>query len=858
MTLMPSQFKFAAQSNSIVLQRPELLAPAGSWDCAKAAVENGADAIYFGLERFNARMRAQNFTEADLPQLMAFLHRRGVKGYVTVNTLIFTGELQAAEQYLRSIIAAGVDAVIVQDVGICRLIRHLSPDFPIHASTQMTVTSAAGVEFAKQLGCDLVVLARECSIKEIDKIQTHLADRQLSLPLEVFVHGALCVAYSGQCLTSEALGGRSANRGECAQACRMPYDLIADEKLVELGDRKYLLSPQDLAGLDVLPDLIKAGVCSLKIEGRLKTPEYVANVTRVYREAIDRAMQTLQPPQSPLSTIHQPLATDQYNLEMAFSRGLYTGWLSGINNQELVHARFGKKRGVYLGEVSQVRNEEITIRLEAPVKPGDGVVFDSGHPEDKEEGGRVYAVTPKGKDTILSFGKRDLNWKRIHIGDKIWKTSDPELDRQLRQTYAGDTPKFQRPIDLEVHGMIDQSLVVIARDRQGHVVQVESEMALVEAHSKPLTIERLQDQLGRLGNTPFCLGDVSDHIQGAVMLPVSELNRIRREIVTQLEALRSQPKRWQLRSDVSYRELLPEHRSNHSTIPASLIVLVRNLDQLKATLEAGIETIYCEFEDPRKYREAIQLVRQHNQLIASPSTQNSNLKTQNSTIWVAPPRITKPGENWILQQVRSSDADGYLIRNYDQLKFFRDDRCIADFSFNVANPITANYFKQQGLERLTASYDLNVNQLEDLLRKCLPEWFEITIHQHMPMFHMEHCVFCAFLSEGTDFTNCGRPCEKHEVKLRDRVGTEHLLQADAGCRNTVFNGTAQTGAEYVQRLMELGINQFRIEFVNETPVQVKQTIDRYQQLLQGKITGTQLWRDLKLQNQLGVTRGTLT
>ncbi len=276
---------------------PELLAPAGDWECARAAVENGADAIYFGLEKFNARMRAQNFTEADLPKLMEFLHRRGVRGYVTFNTLVFENELADAEKYLRTMIAAGVDAVIVQDVGICRLIRQLSPDFPIHASTQMTITSAAGMEFARELGCNLVVLARECSIAEIEKIRSRLRKRDLRstrphsstrlLPLEVFVHGALCVAYSGQCLTSEALGGRSANRGECAQACRMPYELISDGKPVPLGDRKYLLSPQDLAGLEVLPDLIRAGVASLKIEGRLKSPEYVANITRIYRQALD-------------------------------------------------------------------------------------------------------------------------------------------------------------------------------------------------------------------------------------------------------------------------------------------------------------------------------------------------------------------------------------------------------------------------------------------------------------------------------------------------------------------------------------------------------------------------------------------
>src|SRR6266404_4194085 len=319
---------------------PELLAPAGDWDCVRAAVENGADAIYFGLEKFNARMRAHNFTETDLPKLMEFLHRRGVKGYVTFNTLIFENEIVQAEACLRAIITAGVDAAIVQDVGICRLIRALSPDFPIHVSTQMTVTSAAGIEFASQLGCNLVVLARECSLKEIEKMRsanhgsnpesheapnsadgvrpssgaaTLMSQKALinssvlippdlvmadapripsehlssALPLEVFVHGALCVAYSGQCLTSEALGGRSANRGECAQACRMPYDLIADGKQVQLGDRKYLLSPQDLAGLEVLPDLVRAGVSSLKIEGRLKSPEYVANITRIYRAALD-------------------------------------------------------------------------------------------------------------------------------------------------------------------------------------------------------------------------------------------------------------------------------------------------------------------------------------------------------------------------------------------------------------------------------------------------------------------------------------------------------------------------------------------------------------------------------------------
>ncbi|MBD2345709.1 U32 family peptidase [Anabaena subtropica] len=862
------------QNSPSSFQRPDILAPAGNWECAKAAVENGADAIYFGLDRFNARMRAQNFTEADLPALMAFLHLRGVKGYVTVNTLIFTQELTEAQQYLRTIIAAGVDAVIVQDVGICRLIRHLSPDFPIHASTQMTITSAAGVEFAKSVGCELVVLARECSLQEINKIQQQISQQAASLPLEVFVHGALCVAYSGQCLTSEALGGRSANRGECAQACRMPYELIVDGEIIDLGERKYLLSPQDLAGLEILPDLVKSGVTSLKIEGRLKAPEYVANVTRVYRQALDRVMGKLEKtnPITPfpireggknvsLSASERGWGRgeESYNLEMAFSRGLYTGWFNGINNQELVHARFGKKRGVYLGEVSRIRNEEVIIKLEAPVKPGDGVVFDCGHPEGKEEGGRVYGVVQKGKEAVLTFGRDNLNFRRIHVGDKLWKTSDPELDKQLRQSFAGENPQFQRPIDWEIYGELGQMLVAIARDEFGNIAQVESAISLVAAHTKPLDTDRLQEQFGRLGNTPFRLGTLTNHLNGAVMIPVSELNRMRREIVTQLEALRSQAKRWQLRTDVSFQDLLPPPCPS-SPISPSLIVLVRNLKQLQAALKTGAETLYCEFEDPRAYKQAVKLVREARQEAGGQGAGSRGEKRlpESPQIFVAPPRITKPGENWILQQVRAANADGYLIRNYDHLEFFATDSCIGDFSLNVANPLTADYFKQNfGLERLTASYDLNINQLENLLTNCPAQWFEVTIHQHIPMFHMEHCVFCAFLSAGTDYTNCGRPCEKHEVKLRDRVGSEHVLQADAGCRNTVFNGTAQTGAEYVQRLIDLGLRHFRIEFVNETPEQVTKTIQRYQQLLQAEITGSQLWRELKLQNQLGVTRGPL-
>ncbi|MBD5781866.1 U32 family peptidase [Pelagicoccus sp. NFK12] len=852
------------EENTRQVAKPELLSPAGTWDCARAAVENGADAIFFGLERFNARMRGKNFTVADLPELMAYLHSRGVKGYVTFNILVFSDEMADAEDFLRSIIAAGVDAAIVQDVGICRLIRRISPDFPIHASTQMSVTSEAGIEFARELGSSVVVLARETSLKEVGAIREKTIAAGTEVPIELFVHGALCVAYSGQCLTSESLGGRSANRGECAQACRLPYELYSNGKQVDLGDRRYLLSPQDLSGLDAMPEIIKNGVATLKIEGRLKAPEYVAAVTQVYRKALDDAWNEYVGATSDAtaqsssvggtsSTSSATHPDPKYQLEMTFSRGLSDGWLNGIDNQKLVHARFGKKRGLRLGIVKSIEKDGVLLELEAPLKAGDGVVFDRGRPDEQEEGGRITSVDTRGRDSFVRFLNDSINWKRVNVGDTLFKTSDPALDKALRQSYEVEQPNYTRPITATVHGEPGKLLTLELRDEVGRVARSESTEPLQEAAKRALDDETLTKQLSRLGATPFHLASLDNRLVGNCHFPVSQINQLRRDAVDTLTALRREPLRWTLnhpRSSSSTSSSSSASTSS-SAYPSStldskastIIPYLRSFEQLEAALTLPYRELYLELENPKHYKKAVELVH------AAPGDKK---------IWVAPPRMFKTGEDWVVKQLTECGADGFLARNHEHLKSLSKFPLRGDFSLNVANHLTAEYLMERyQLQRLTASYDLNATQLAALLENAPANWFEITLHQHMPMFHMEHCVFCAFLSDGKDFRDCGRPCDKHSVSIKDRTGMLHPLKADAGCRNTVFNAKAQTGAEFAQDLLNFGVRHFRVEFLNESPEEVRDTLDRYERLLAGKLSGQSLWRELKLINQLGVTRGTL-
>ena len=855
---------------------PELLSPAGTWEALKAAVANGADAVYFGVDALNARMRAANFQRQELPEVMQWLHRRGVKGFLTLNVLVFPAELHEAADLVLAAAAAGVDALIVQDIGLARLARELSPNLAIHGSTQMSITSAAGVAQAAELGCQRVVLARELALRDFQRIQVQLHQRAIAMPLEVFVHGALCVAYSGQCLTSEALGQRSANRGECAQACRLPYELIVDGEELPLGDKRYLLSPQDLAAWELVPQLAELGIASLKIEGRLKEPTYVAAVTETYRRSLDQML--------PASGNGHPgpgqLDQTRRNLELSFSRGLSTGWLGGVNHRSLVHGLWSKKRGPKIGQFRGIDPKGWwLVGTTAVLKPGDGLVFEGSSPSALEAppelGGRVMAVEQRAAGCLaIKLGPGQIDGRDLVEGAPCWLTSDPALERSWKRLASRETPERKQALHLRVSGASGEPLVLrLIRAGSFEAPPTDqwqwlSPTPLQPATGQSLNQDRLTAQMGRLGCTPWELGSLEVQLNGELFLPVAQLNQLRRQLVDQLaswDGLAScLPTAAQAALDrTAAKESLPQILGSlHPQEPwltrrylqegqegqekqegTDLVVLVRSLDQLKAMRDQPVHRVIAELEQPHELKEAIAMGR----------------GVWPGGIWLAGARITRPDERWTLEPLIRAQADGYLVRNADQLELLAPlAPCVGDFSLNVANPLTAAWFLDHwGLERITASYDLALDQLLELVAGCPAGSLEVTVHQHMPLFHMEHCLFCAFLSEGHDHTDCGRPCETHTVLLRDRSGSEHPLRADLGCRNTLFNGKAQTAAEALPQLLRAGVRALRLELLDETADQTVHRVRQYGSAIRGEISGRQLWQQEQLDSRLGVTRGSL-
>jgi U32 family peptidase len=817
------------------MRKPEVMSPAGYWPQLHAAIEAGADAVYFGLKHFSARAKV-GFSLAELPDVVRTLHQRGVRGYVTFNTLVFEHELPEAARTIAAIAEAGVDAMIVQDYGIVRLARQIVPDMELHASTQMSITDVEGVRLAQSFGVHRVTLARELSLDEIRAI---LAKTECEL--EMFVHGALCVAYSGQCFSSEAWGGRSANRGQCAQACRLPYELLVDGGLKPLADARYLLSPGDLYALRQVPEIVAMGVAALKIEGRYKDADYVALTTQAYRKAVDEAWSG------------RPLTVDareELQLEQVYSRGLGPFFTSGTNHQTVVSGRAPRHRGVRMGRVTDVEIDRVVLETAdahqiAPLKAGDGVVFDAADwrsPGEPEEGGRVYEALPRLDGRLeLRFGNGVIRWARIRPGDLVWRTHDPELDRIVKPILESAVPIARQPVQVRVTAVEGAPLVSewsLAK-RPEMQVTVESDDAMGPALKRAVSVEVLRDQLGRLGNTPYELADVTLEIAGSPFVPVSVLNQLRREAVEQLQKIQGRPRVMPVHDPV-----LPaaENTAPASDGPIELHLLVRTPEQLDAALSLRPASVTLDYLDLYGLRPSVERV-----------------KSSGIVARVASPRVLKPGEARILNFLLSLDCT-LLIRSAGLLHALQErshPQLIGDFSLNAANSLTAEMYLELGLTRVTPTHDLNAAQVAELARKAGADKIEVVAYHHLPVFHTEHCVFCRFLSTGTSYRDCGRPCEKHKVALRDHTGRAHPVMADVGCRNTVFGAEAQEASSHFDAWRRAGIRHFRLEFVHESAEQVREVTRAFESVLTRRTTASQLTAELKRIAPEGTTEGSL-
>jgi U32 family peptidase len=834
-----------------IARKPEVMSPAGYWPQLEAAIDAGADAVYFGLRHFTARAKV-GFALDELPEAMAALHRRGARGFVTFNTLVFDHELREAARTLAAIAAAGADAIIVQDLGILKLARAIAPDLEIHASTQMSVASAAGARLAQSLGARRVTLARELSLAEVRAIRA-----EISCELEMFVHGALCVAYSGQCFSSEAWGGRSANRGQCAQACRLPYELIVDGKARPLGDARYLLSPGDLFALRQIPEIVEIGIAALKIEGRYKDADYVALTTRAYRQAVDAAWEG-----------HPAAigARQELDLEQVYSRGSGPHFLNGTDHQAVVRGRAPRHRGVRMGRVAAVSETGVTIEpaeanLLAPLKPGDGVVFDAADwrsPEEPEEGGRIFEVAPCGGAIELRFANRALDHTRIRRGDLVWRTNDPDLERRIRALPAERLPARVRVTARE------GSPLTALWEAGGIRVTVESAVPLGHAHSRALDAELLRAQFSRLGNTPYRLADLELEVRGAPFAPASVLNQLRRDAVERLETAAVAPRSIEIRDPMTALDgvlggrtqasfendrsqplpmvAAPIRVPGHGDPPASLHLLVRTPEQLDAAIDFRPASITLDYLDLYGLKPSLERVRA------------AGLSPR-----VASPRVLKPGEERIADFLLSCDCP-ILVRSAGLLHALQDRphaALVGDFSLNAANAITAAELLALGLDVFTPTHDLNAAQVADLARTAGARRCETVVFHHLPVFHTEHCVFCRFLSTGSSYRDCGRPCDVHRLALRDSSGRAHPVMADVGCRNTVFGAEAQQAAAHLGAWLDAGIRHFRLEFAHESAAQVAAVSQAFADALAGDLDSGELARKLARLSPGGVTEGSL-
>lgn len=778
----------------------ELLAPVGSRESLIAAVEAGASAVYLAGKSFGARAYAANFNEEELAEAVKFAHLRGVLVYVTVNTLVDNSEVPIIIKYLRFLYEIGVDAIIVQDFGVAYIAKQIVPELPLHASTQMTVHNLYGVQFLAQYGFKRIVLARELSLDDIRYIC-----QNTDVEIEAFTHGALCICYSGQCLMSSMIGGRSGNRGRCAQPCRLPYKLLDQSgKNVLLREEagEYLLSPRDLNTVELIPDLIKAGVKSFKIEGRMKRPEYVAIVVDVYRRMIDTYFAN--------QNDYFVSVEDKKSLSQIFNRDFTTAYLQGKQGKYMMSDHRPNNRGVRIGRVVAYnhKNKSAVIKLEEPLCVNDIVDFWV------KVGGRVSVTVSKmtvnGKETECARPGDEVSINvpsPVRNNDRVFKVFDSNLMTRARKFFLGAAPVNRIPISATVDVSVGNPMRLSIYDKDGFSAHVHTNFIAQAARNRPLTPETIRQQIERLGTTVFELEWLDVNIDGEVMVPISEINDVRRRAIEELEKARlAKFIRQPLGNEsISIYDFLQEPHSVKTRIP-QLVVNVDSLDKLKSAVVNGADVIMFGGEsfnhrhiDADEYRQAVSLVHQHNKKII--------LNT---------PRIVK---EW---QIKG------LIRDFNLFNELRPDavsvgnigilgmalKCgeldvHGDYSLNIYNNITIEALRKLGVSSLTLSPELSLAQIEDLSSRT-DMALECLVHGYLTLMISEYCVIGSYLGE-VHTGKCHQMCVNKQFWLEDRKNVKFPVVTDQYCRMHILNSKELSMLLHVPKFGEIGIQRIRIE-----------------------------------------------
>ena len=786
----------------------ELLAPAGNFEALKAAVEAGADAVYLAGDHFGARAFAGNFSNEELKKAVEFAHLRGVKIHVTVNTIVSDDEFENLADYLRFLEKINIDAVLIQDLGVASLVRRVAPNLFLHASTQMTVHSLEGVKALEELGFSRVVLSRELSIAEIKNICEHS-----TAEIEVFMHGALCVCYSGQCLMSSMIGARSGNRGKCAQPCRLPYELVDENGVDVLKDKagQYLLSPKDLNTIDLLPQLIEAGVCSLKIEGRMKRPEYVAIVVETYRKAID----------SYLKNPSEYKATDEShkNLAQIFNRDFTTAYLEKIQGKNMISDKRPNNRGLLIGRVAAIYKNKISIKVTEKINNGDQIEIWI------KVGGRV-TITVKDfhfNEDICTINTAE-NIRGVKVHDRVFKVFDAELTAHARKFFTSAAPLRKIPIIGEVKVKLNEPLTLKFSLVGGDFVESSTKFIAEPAKNQPLTVETIDKQIKRLGNSVFELIDCQYYIDDNVMIPISEINEVRRKAIQKLEEKMREERRVKREEKIFNNEEKLEPRF---TTQSLLLTQVDTIEKIKIAINAGVDAILFGGESynhktitAKDYQQAIEMAH------------NADKK-----IYIATPRIVRNSEQSVLEEILTniSDADGVYVHNIATLHLAKRLTKLpihTDFSLIAFNSETINFLKFLGVESVTLSPELALEQIKNLNKKT-PLPVECIVYGRAELMISSYCVAGSFIG-GVGEHKCSEPCKRQKYFLRDRKSEIFPIVTDQFCRMHILNTKPLSMLPHVKTLAEIGVKNLRIDGRALNEIELSKIIRDYKLALDGE------------------------